>query len=69
MSDGSMKPISSTNLFDVVLRDEKQLQKLDDMIEQEVSTGDLCRLLSNDLKQTLTLLAKVDKGAFDYECK
>ena len=56
-------------LFSVVLKNDKQLEKLDRMIDEETKTKCMFRLWSNDIKPTIKLLSKVDKSASDYECK
>ena len=51
------KPFSQANLFELVIRDEKQLGKIESLINQGVSTGQLAREISVDPKRTLELLA------------
>ena len=53
----------------MTLKDEKVLQRLDNLIEQEISTGDLCKEISPDFKTTLKLLTQIDKSITEYESK
>ena len=52
-----------------MIKDEKQLRRIEEMINEGISTGQLCREISVDPKATLQLLAKVDKSVADYESK
>ena len=66
---GGHKPFSQANLFELVVRDEKQLRKLENVINQGVSTAQLTREISAQPKQTLQLLSKQDKNIEEYESK
>jgi hypothetical protein len=55
-------------LFELVIKDEKQLRRIEGLINQGISTSQLCREISVDPKQTLQILAKNDKSVQEYEC-
>mmetsp|Transcript_4664 Transcript_4664/g.6143 ORF Transcript_4664/g.6143 Transcript_4664/m.6143 type:complete len:91 (+) Transcript_4664:101-373(+) len=67
MSETTQKPFSQTNLFELVIKDEKQLRRIEGLIQQGISTSQLCREISRDPKQTLQTLAKQDKTVAEYE--
>jgi predicted DNA-binding protein YlxM (UPF0122 family) len=52
-----------------VIRDEKQLRKIETLINQGVSTSQLAREISIDPKTTLEMLSKIDKTIEEYESK
>ena len=43
------------------------MKKIVELIEQGISTSQLCREISVDPKLTLTMLAKLDKSVVEYE--
>lgn len=55
------------NLFELTIKDEKQLRKIENLIDQGITTSQLCRAISVDPRATLSLLAKEDKSVADYE--
>ena len=62
------KPFNqTTNLFEIVIKDERQLKKIEQLLNEGVSTSQLCREISVDPKLTLETLAKNDKSIKDYE--
>ena len=65
--DALQKPFSLQNLFALTIKDEKQLKKIENIIEQGVTTSQLCREISVDPRATLNLLSKEDKTVTDYE--
>lgn len=60
------KPFSQANLFELVVNDEKQLKKLESLINSGISASQLTREISSDPKSTLKLLSKTDKSMEDY---
>jgi len=54
-------------LFELKVKDEKQLRKIESLIDQGINASQLCREISVDLKATLATLAKVDKTIAEYE--
>ena len=50
-----------------MIKDEKQLRRIESLINQGISTSQLCREMSKDPKQTLHLLSKLDKTTAEYE--
>jgi len=65
----SQKPFSLSNLFELAIKDEKQLRKIEKLINEGISTSQLCRAISVDPRITLSMLAKLDKSVSDYESK
>ena len=63
------KPFSQANLFELVIKDEKQLRKIEALINDGVSTSQLAREISLDPKLTLQMLSKQDKTIEEYESK
>ena len=51
----------------MVIKDEKQLRKIEGLIEEGISTAQLCREISVDPKTTLQLLSRADKSVIEYE--
>ena len=47
---GHSKPFAAANLFELVIRDEQQLRKIEGLINQGVSTSQLAREISIDPK-------------------
>ena len=58
---------SLQKLFELRIKDEKQLKKIENKIEQGVTTSQLCREISVDPRVTLNLMAEKDKSVADYE--
>ena len=47
------KPFSQNNMFEVVIKDEKQLTKIEALIDEGITTAQLCREISVDPRTTL----------------
>lgn len=52
-----------------MVKDEKQVRKLEELMSKGVSTAALTREICSDPKATLQLLSKLDKSMDDYESK
>ena len=50
-----------------MIKDEKQLRKIEAQINQGIQTSQLCREINSDIKLALRTLAKQEKTLSDYE--
>ena len=55
------------NMFEIIIKDEKQLRRIEAMTEKGISSAQLCKEISMDPRLTLKTLAKEDKTMADYE--
>ena len=62
-----MQPLNQANLFELEIKDLKQLRKLDALSDNGVSTAQLGREICPNPKVTLALLSKMIKTKGEYE--